>query len=501
MEEKKATYELSATARELSATAQGALKWSLLTEVLAKIISPVTQLILARILAPEAFGVLATVVMVTSFADMLADAGFQKYLVQHEFRDRRALDQNATVAFWSSMVVALVLFSGIAIFRDSLATLVGNPGLGLPLVVAAISVPLAVCVSTQMALFRRAFRFKQILPIRVGAALVMLVTTVPLAFLGWDYWALIAGTLASALVNAIALTIVSPWKPRLFYSFSLFVKMFSFSSWSLLEAVSIWMTTWAGTFIVGSVLGSYELGLYKQPMTIVTAMFALVTSATTPILFSALSRLQFERDQFRNFFLKFQFSVALAVLPLGVGAFFFRDALINILFGPQWAEAALMFGAWSLSTAFVIVLSHYCSEIYRSLGKPRISLLSQIMYMTVMIPALYFAALDGYVTLVIVNAVVRCVAIVINQILTRAVAGIGFIQVLENLYPPIIAATIMGAVAAAWVHLLGSSLSWTVLGILSCMAVYMAACSLFSESRVMLLKVAKMLRGRAPLKP
>ena len=64
-----------------------ATKWSTITEIAAKLISPVTNMILARILAPEAFGVVATVTMIISFADMFTDSGFQKYLVQHEFKD------------------------------------------------------------------------------------------------------------------------------------------------------------------------------------------------------------------------------------------------------------------------------------------------------------------------------------------------------------------------------------------------------------------------------
>ena len=65
-----------------------AAKWSIATEIAAKLISPVSNMILARFLTPEAFGVVATVTMVTSFADMFTDAGFQKYLVQHEFKDK-----------------------------------------------------------------------------------------------------------------------------------------------------------------------------------------------------------------------------------------------------------------------------------------------------------------------------------------------------------------------------------------------------------------------------
>ena len=61
-----------------------AAKWSIATQVIAKLISPVTTVILAHLLAPEAFAVIATVTMVVSFAEMFADAGFQKYLIQHE---------------------------------------------------------------------------------------------------------------------------------------------------------------------------------------------------------------------------------------------------------------------------------------------------------------------------------------------------------------------------------------------------------------------------------
>ena len=81
-----------------------AAKWSIATEIAAKLISPVSNMILARFLTPEAFGVVATVTMVTSFADMFTDAGFQKYLVQHEFKDKNDQYDSTTVAFWKKWV-------------------------------------------------------------------------------------------------------------------------------------------------------------------------------------------------------------------------------------------------------------------------------------------------------------------------------------------------------------------------------------------------------------
>ena len=90
-----------------------AAKWSLITEVLAKLITPITNIILAHILAPTAFGILATIMMVISFGDMLADAGFQKYLVQHEFEDDREKNQNVSVAFISNLLFAFILWAFI----------------------------------------------------------------------------------------------------------------------------------------------------------------------------------------------------------------------------------------------------------------------------------------------------------------------------------------------------------------------------------------------------
>lgn len=137
-----------------------ATKWSSFTEILAKLVSPVTNMILARILAPEAFGVVATVTMIVSFADMFADSGFQKYLVQHEFKDEGEKYKNANVAFWTNFGISVLLWIIIIIFREELATLVGNPGLGKVIAISCFQLPLTSFSSIQMALFRRDFDFK-----------------------------------------------------------------------------------------------------------------------------------------------------------------------------------------------------------------------------------------------------------------------------------------------------------------------------------------------------
>ncbi|WP_313811135.1 oligosaccharide flippase family protein [Glutamicibacter sp.] len=468
---------------DISRTATKAVKWSFASEAAAKIIIPVTQLVLARILAPEIFGVLAIVVMITSFAEMLADAGFQKYLIQYEFSDKRKLYEAANVAFWSSMFIAILLLALIVVLRDNLASLVGSPELGLPIAIAALSLPISVFVSTQQALFRRAFEYKRLLPIRVVVATIPLVVSVPLALAGFGYWSLLAGTLAASLYNAVAMTVISEWKPRWSYSVSLLRRMFSFSGWSLLEAISIWATIWSGTFVVGTLLTPYELGLYRQPILVVNSVFALITNATTPVLFAALSRLQNNMTEYRRFFFSFQYSVAIMLFPIGVGAFFYRDFFTSLLFGPKWADAALMFGCWAFVTSLGIVFSHYCSEVFRSLGKPRVSFLSQCLYMCVMIPAIYIAASESFSALVIVNSAVRFIGMGISQLLMYLTAGFGFLQVMKNLYAPLLSALIMGIAAFYLSNFAGGKVLWSAIGIIVCALIYIGVSLSFPRSR------------------
>lgn len=481
---------------ELNARARTATKWSLLTELLTRVVTPVTQLVLARLLAPDAFGVLATVVMVASFAEMLADAGFQKYLIQHQFETSDDLDRSSNVAFWSSLLISLALLSSIIIWRDPIASMVGIPGLGLPVAISATTLPLTVLASTQRALFIRAFEYRKVLPIRLTAAVLPLVISVPLALYGKGYWALIIGIIGASLLSAVWLTIASDWKPRFYFSFSLLRRMFEFSTWSLLEAVAIWATQWAGVLVVSTLLTPHELGLYRQPMVVVNSTFALVSSAATPVLFAALARLQDNRDQFQSFFLQFQFATAVALFPIGIGAFLYRDFFVDLFFGPLWSEAALMFGAWGISTSFVIVLSHYYSEVFRALGKPRVSLLAQCLYMAVMIPALYFAALDGFRTLVVVNALIRVVLIIINLTLAYIVGDLSPQLLAKNLYIPIIASVIMGIPAVYLARIVAGNWSLNSLSILSCAVLYTAVCLCFTRTRRLLIDAAASLRRR-----
>lgn len=191
-----------------------ATKWSLATQVVSKLISPVTQLVLAHILAPDAFGIIAIITMIVSFADMFSDAGFQKYLIQHDYRSARDLELSADVAFWTNLFVSVAIWASVCFFKDNLASLLGNSSIGFGIAVACSSLPLTALISVQTALYQRRFNFRILFSSKVGSSLLIMLVSIPLAVLGFDYWSLIIGTIVSNIFLAIWLTLKSDWVPR-----------------------------------------------------------------------------------------------------------------------------------------------------------------------------------------------------------------------------------------------------------------------------------------------
>ncbi|MCF2660297.1 lipopolysaccharide biosynthesis protein [Parabacteroides distasonis] len=416
-----------------------ATKWSGVTELAAKLVAPITTMALARILTPDAFGVLVTAQMVISFAEVFTDAGFHKYIVQHEFADDVDKYKSTTVAFWSNFAFSLTVWLLIILFSSDIASMVGCPGHGLVISVSSVCIPLTAFSSIQMALYKRKFDFKTLFWVRIVGVLIPLIITIPLALATHSYWALIIGMIALNLSNAILLTIKSEWKPQLYYDIQRFKDMFSFSFWSMVESISIWLTGYMDIFIIGTVLSQHYVGLYRTSMSTVGQITSIITATTTPVLFSSLSRLQNNDEDFKQMFFRFQKIVSILVFPIGMGIFLFRDSITSILLGDQWLETADFIGFWGLTSAVTIVLSHYSSEVYRSKGRPKLSVLSQWLHIIVLWPTVFLTVQYGYDTLCLARSLVRLELIMVNILIMYIVFKYRIIRMFSNVLPSLIA--------------------------------------------------------------
>lgn len=457
--------------RQLKNKIQKATKWATLTEISIRMISPITNMILARLLVPEAFGVVATINMIISFVDMFTDAGFQKYLIQHEFENKKEKEEYVNVAFWTNLTISLLLLGIIIVFRDLIAIKVGNPGLGNVLAIACIQLPLTSFSSIQMALYRRSFNFKTLFFVKIGVALIPLIITVPLAIIGLGYWSIIIGSTCGVLFNAIILTVKSKWKPSFFYNFKILKKMISFSIWTLIESITIWLTTWIDTLIIGTALNEYYLGLYKTSLSTVNALMMIVTASVTPILFASLSRVQNDEKAFKFMFYKVQKIVAYIVFPMGVGIFLYSDLVTAIMMGEKWSEASSIIGIWGLTSAIRIVLTSLYSEVYRAKGRPKLSVVVQSIHLIFLIPICLVGVELGFGKLVYMRALIRLEGVITGLIVMNFIMNFKVRDILGNILKPLVLTLLMSCVAVI-LKIISGSIIWSLISIIICILVY-----------------------------
>ena len=450
-----------------------AVAWSSVTEIMAKLITPIINIVLARVLAPDAFGAVATITMIITFAEVFTDAGFQKYIIQHDFKDDDSLNKSTNVAFWTNFAFSCFVVSLIAIFRNPIAKLVGSLELGNAIALSSLSIILVAFSSIQVARFKRSFDFKSLFFVRIGSSLIPLVVTVPLAFIFRNFWALVIGTLASHLFNAVALTVKSKWKPGFFYSFNLFKEMFSFSAWTLLESIVIWLTVNIDIFILGNALDDYYLGLYKTSMTTVNSYMSIISAAIVPVLFSTLSRNQDDDNEFQSTFYKFQKYTAILVLPMSVGMFLFSDLVVKILLGSQWTEAVGFVGLWALMSGVTILFSNFSSEVYRSKGNPKLSMFAQTLHIAFLIPAILIAKNYSFEVLYITRSLLRLQFIVVNLVTMRVAYKFKISKSLTNILPAFVSTVVMFGVGFI-IKGLFSEIWWQIISVVICIIVYFA---------------------------
>lgn len=462
-----------------------ATRWSSLTEIAIRFVLPIVNVVLARLLTPEAFGVVATITMIVSFAEIFTDAGFQKYLIQHDFCDEEELNQNTNVAFWTNLIVSLFLWGLIVVFSEQLADLVGNHGLGIVVSVSAASLPLLAFSSIQMARFKRNFDFKSLFFVRLGSMFIPIVVTIPIAYVYHSYWALIIGTLAGNLFNAVVLTWKSSWKPRIYYSWRQFKEMFSYSWWILLESVSTWLNSYMDTFIVSLFLTTYYVGLYKTSMVTVNQITSIIVSATSMPLFVALSRLKNNKPELCATYNNYMSAIAMFVLPLSAGMWFFRDFITSVLLGDQWGEAADFIGLWGLLSSISLLLGTYANGLYNAVGKTYLSFVVALINLVFMLLLLPITAPMGFESLYVSRSLLRLAFVAVQIAMMILVFRYPIVKLIRQFVPAAVCTLIMSLVAIL-IQPLSLSAFWQLMSVAVCVLVYFIVANVFFRKELVL---------------
>lgn len=396
-----------------------AFKWSMLAEIASRAGSAIVLLVLARMLVPEDFGVVAAATVVISISQVFADAGLDKALIQRQLR----VDESATVVFWLNLGFGLAVSAILVVAAPSIATFFRDPRIGAVVRVLALQIPLAALAAVQTALLRKELNFKKLFWVRLFTTAAGAALSIPLALQGMGYWSLVAGTLIGQAAQATVLWTTTTWKPGLSLDRVLTRELLSFGKWAMLSGLLGWFYGWADAVVVGHYLGSVDLGLYRTGNTFVSMIFGAVFWPLLPVLYSLFSREQHDIPGLRQALVTVAHAMTLVALPIGGYLFAVAGPVSDIVFGSAWARMDQVIALLALMHGVSWVIGAN-GEVYRAVGKPHVETWTTTFTLAIYLVAYLVAVKYGLHTFLVVRVSLACAAVVIHVVVARKVLGI-----------------------------------------------------------------------------
>lgn len=343
--------------------------WAIAQSWGGKLIGFVMFLVLARLLAPAEFGLLAAAMLVIYLQGTIAEFGFGEALIQNQ----NLQDEDINLPFLVSMVLSVLLSVMLVCVAGFIEDQMKVPGLGPVIQAIAVVSPLGTAVVFQESLYRKHLLFRSLaLRTLVGTAVSGVVACI-LAFKGWGVWALVAQQYLVTLTSLVWLWSKPVWKPSLAFQAHSFKDITRFSSAVLGARVFEFTSNRVVDFIILGLFGPVMLGFYTAGTKLHQTLLLLLQSVLSNVATTILSKIAHNPQRIRTLYLNSVTTSTALFSPIFVVSAALAPQISDILFGHKWESVDQIIRPFLLLGAAQCV-GYLNGSYFNALGRPVLSL-------------------------------------------------------------------------------------------------------------------------------
>lgn len=381
--------------------AGNALKWNTVLASSAQLTGLVVGVVLARILPPSDFGLLAMITVFTGFASILVDAGTGSSVIQKSDLNKEDLNS----IFYFNLVISFVLSFVIFLLAVPISKFYDEPRL-LAIIHVVAWQPLVASFSVvPRNLLARNMSFKKQTIGQLSGQISGGVVGITMAYKGFGVWALVTSTYTVLFLSNILFWLQAQWKPSFLFSYNSFKSIWPYSSNILATNLTQEIIRKVDVVLIGKFVNPTTLGLYSKSKSLAgfpTIVFSQVFSRS---FFPFFSRIQSNRELFKTNYIEFSKILFWFSLPVFILLVIASKEIIYILLGERWLPAALLFSLSAILGIFNVNAA-FGSYALNAIGKPKYSLkrsltLSPLRVMAYLILALFSKELNPSYLLII----------------------------------------------------------------------------------------------------
>ena len=415
--------------------------WRLLERFGAQGVTFIVSIVLARLLDPGVYGVIALVTVFTSIMQVFVDSGLGNALIQKKNVD----DIDFSSVFYFNLVFCLFLYGLMFVIAPAIASFYEMPDLVLILRVLSLIIIISGVKNVQQAYVARNMLFKKFFFSTLGGTIGAAVIGIFLAYKGFGVWALVAQYLFNATVDTGILWLTVKWRPKKIFSFQRLKVLFSFG-WKLLVSKLIdTLYEDIRSLIIGKMYSASDLAYYNRGKQFPQLLVGNVNSALESVLFSSMSMEQDNMSRIRNMTSRSIQVTSYIVMPLMVGVAVCAGPIVNIVLTEKWVPCVPYMRVFCFGLALVPISIANLNAI-KAIGRSDLYLKLEIIRKLFNIVSLMLLMWYGVIAIAFSYLLNCLMNLVINSMPNKRLLGYGYKDQIIDLAPAVLLSAFMGVI-------------------------------------------------------
>lgn len=482
---------------ELKQKAVKGAGWLGAGQVVSQVISLGVTAVLARLLLPEAFGLVGMVVVFTALLEMFQDLGLTSAVIQRQ----DVTEEQLSTVFVITVATGALLAGLTAAVGPLIAAFYSEPELATVAKLMGLGFLIQSFVHVHAALLRKALRFRKLVLIRIGSAVCGGAVGITSALLGFGVYALVFGGLARELVFSAVMWATVSWRPSAKFRLRSVGSLLRFGGNVTGAGVFVYLRWNAANLLVGRFLGAGALGIYALAQRIMFLPLRRVSVQLSQVAFPAFSSVQHDRPRVARGYLQMARMVAFIVFPAMGGLLLVAPEAVRVVLGEKWLRAVFLIQVLAVPGALQCI-SGPLTHVLRSQGRAKLHFHYEIFATALTLAALVMGLRWGIEGVAACYSVSQVLLSPIMCYLAARLVGMTFRDFWRALRAPLLGMVTMAVVVLAYrvsairvahLSMLPLLCSEVALGI----AVYVGALRLFAPAiYVDTLGLLKLLRTR-----
>jgi teichuronic acid exporter len=417
------------------------LFWKLMERGGTQAVSFIVSIILARLLLPEDYGIIALVVIFTSIAGVFVQSGLNTALIQKKDAD----EVDFSSVFYLSLLIACLIYIILFIAAPFIAAFYKIPEITPVFRVLSITLFFGAFNSIQNAVIARKMQFKKLFFSSTGAILISGIVGIYMAYSGFGVWALVGQQISNQLFVTLLLWFTVKWRPQLLFSLERVKALFSFG-WKLLVSALI-DTVYRDlrSLIIGKMYNPAMLGFYNRGQQFPSLIVSNINGSIQSVMLPVLSSQQDNRPRVKNMMRRAIVTSSFIIFPMMVGLAVTAEPLVKILLTDKWLPCVpflqifcASYALWPIHTANL--------QAINALGRSDIFLKLEIIKKIMGLSILAVTVFYGVYAIALGGALGGIISTFINAYPNKKLLKYSYKEQWKDIYPSLLLSLVMGAV-------------------------------------------------------